>query len=334
MRLAICTAVVLLGLPRPVPGQNRPPIIDVHVHASAADSQGPPPLGLCVPGVGYPALDPRETWRDVFIAFTKKPPCANPVWSPATDHDLMQQTLDIMRRLNVIGVASGPRLEQWLKTGTVRIIPSRGLNVAVRPPPLQELRRDLAAGKFKAIGEVTNQYAGVAPDDAAFEPYLALAEELDVPVGIHIGTGPPGAPFLGTPRYRARLHSPFTLEPALVRHPKLRVYVMHAGWPMIDEMLAMLWTYPQLYVDTGALSFAVPPAEFERYIGRLLGAGYEDRIMFGSDQMVWPGAMERAIEQIDSAAFLSAAQKRKILFENAKRFLRLTEADVATLTAR
>lgn len=28
------------------------------------------------------------------------------------------------------------------------------------------------------------------------EPYYALAEELDVPVGIHTGLGPPGTPYL------------------------------------------------------------------------------------------------------------------------------------------
>lgn len=38
-----------------------------------------------------------------------------------------------------------------------------------------------------------------------FEAYLAAAEDLDVAVGIHIGTGPPGAPALpGMGKYRAQ----------------------------------------------------------------------------------------------------------------------------------
>lgn len=32
------------------------------------------------------------------------------------------------------------------------------------------------------LGEVGNQYAGIALDDARMEPYWALAEELDIPV--------------------------------------------------------------------------------------------------------------------------------------------------------
>jgi uncharacterized protein len=44
--------------------------------------------------------------------------------------------------------------------------------------------------------------------------------------------------------------------------------------------------------------------------------------MFGSDQMVWPGAIDIAIEEIRSADFLSEEQKRDIFYNNAVRFLR------------
>ncbi|HEY8131698.1 MAG TPA: hypothetical protein VII12_07375 [Thermoanaerobaculia bacterium] len=33
-----------------------------------------------------------------------------------------------------------------------------------------------------------------SPDDKRMEPYWALAEVLDIPVSIHMGEGPPGAP--------------------------------------------------------------------------------------------------------------------------------------------
>jgi predicted TIM-barrel fold metal-dependent hydrolase len=119
------------------------------------------------------------------------------------------------------------------------------------------------------------------------------------------------------------------LEEAIVRHPKLRIYVMHAGWPMLDDMLAVMWTHPHIYVDTGAISFALPRAEFHRYLQRLVEAGFGKRVMFGSDQMNWPPAIERAIEAIESAPFLTAEQKRDILYNNAARFLRLSDAEIA-----
>ena len=49
--------------------------------------------------------------------------------------------------------------------------------------------------------------------------------------------------------------------------------------------------------------------------------------MFGSDQMVWPETIERGIDRIEDAGYLTPEQKRGILCENAARFLRLgTEA--------
>ena len=76
------------------------------------------------------------------------------------------------------------------------------------------------------------------------EPYWSLAEELDIPVAYHVGPGPPGAAYLGFSNYRARLHSALTMEEVLVKHPKLRLSVMHAGYPMLDDMLAVLYAHP------------------------------------------------------------------------------------------
>jgi predicted TIM-barrel fold metal-dependent hydrolase len=53
-----------------------------------------------------------------------------------------------------------------------------------------------------------------------------------------------------------------------------------------------------------------------------------DRVMFGTDQMVWPGVIEPAIEAIESATFLTDEQKRQILYGNAARFLRLSQTDI------
>ena len=49
------------------------------------------------------------------------------------------------------------------------------------------------------------------------------------------------------------------------------------------------------------------------------------RLMFGSDQMMWPEAIGWAIEGIESVSFLTEEQKRDIFFNHAVRFLRLAE---------
>lgn len=240
----------------------------------------------------------------------------------------MERTVAIMNRRNIFAVTSGALVDRYVQAAPGRVIPSLSLPGGPAAPTLASVRESLQAGRFAVLGEVTAQYGGIAPDDPWLAPYWALAEELDVPVGIHIGTGPAGAPYLGFDRYRARLHSPLALEEVLVRHPDLRVYIMHAGWPMLDDLLAMLWTHPQLYLDVGAIAWVLPREEFHRYLQRIVAAGFGSRVLFGSDQMIWPDALELAIESIETAGFLSTEQKQDIFFDNAVRFLRLTPGQV------
>jgi predicted TIM-barrel fold metal-dependent hydrolase len=113
------------------------------------------------------------------------------------------------------------------------------------------------------------------------------------------------------------------LEEVLTRHPRLRLFVMHAGWPMGDRMLALLTAFPQVYVDVALINTMLPRPEFHAYLRRLVDAGFGRNIMYGSDQAVWPTIIGPSIEAIETAEFLSPEQKRDILCANAARFLRL-----------
>ncbi len=330
----------------PPSSQTTLPIIDMHLHAEAAAASGPPPVGGCAPWPEFLTWDPRDDLPAAFLAMLKKPGCADPVWSPETDDALMNATFEILRRRNIIGVLSAGdetpnnpmgRVTRWREAAPDRVIPALGFGLGQNCGPKidghcvtpDEVARLHEQGRFVVFGEVGNQYEGIGPSDEVFDPYLAMAEARDIPVGIHIGIGPSGVVYMGSPRYRARLHSPLLLEEALVRHPKLRVYVMHAGWPMTDDLLALMWGHPHVYVDVGAIVWALPRAEFHRFLQRIVESGFGKRVMFGSDQMNWPGVIERGLETIESAPFLSDGQKRDILYNNAARFLRLSDAQIA-----
>lgn len=327
--LLLLVTLLVLAVPRPAASQVPPPVLDMHLHAFPADAQGPPPLAMCTPIPEFPAWDPASPYAAVFLGMLQDPPCDDPVWSPETDEALMEETVEVMERNNVYGVLSGTpeRVARWREAAPGRFLQGLGFNVATTAVTPDSLRRLAEGGRLDVLAEVTNQYSGIAPDDERMEPYWALAEELDIPVGIHIGPGPPGSPYLGFPDYRARLHSPLTLEPVLLRHPGLRVYVMHAGFPMIDELLALLYAHPQVYVEVGVIVFTRP--DFYPFLRRIVEAGHANRVMFGSDQMVWPGVIERAIRRIEEAPFLSDTQKRAILYDNAARFLRLDDGERA-----
>jgi predicted TIM-barrel fold metal-dependent hydrolase len=263
----------------------------------------------------------------------------NPPWipasftHPATDEELMSRSLEELKRYNVVrAIASGP-LEhalRWAAASPGRIIASPMVG-SMGEDNLERLGPEYRAGKLGAMGEITWQYDGLSPSDPAVAPFLALGEKFDIPVGIHMGLGPPGVSYDAEccPEYRARFGSPMLLEDALIRHPKLRVYMMHAGWPMIDETIAVMHAHPQLYADLAVINWYVPRPEFHAYLRRLVDAGLGKRLMFGSDQMVWPEAIGLAVEGLESASFLTDEQKRDIFYNNAARFLRLSEEEIA-----
>lgn len=324
--LAAAAAMGLIGTAAQA-AKQREPIIDVHVHALAADDQGPPPLAMCVPMNPMPAWDTSKPLFENFLTPFKKPTCKDPIWSPTTDEEVMRRTFAVMERHNVFGVVSGKfaLVSAWQKAMPLRVIPSLMPGFPLEPTLDQELAGAKASGQLAVIGELGFQYEGIAVTDPALDPLWSAAEKNDLPVAIHFGPGPPGVAYMPGSGYRARLSSPLALEDVLVKHPKLRVNVMHAGFPMLDDTLALLYAHPQVYVDTGVIVYTQPREAFYRYLKALVDAGFGDRIMFGSDQMVWPETMERAIQVIQQAPFLTHAQKRDILYNNAARFLRLDE---------
>jgi hypothetical protein len=309
--------------------QEKLPVIDMHLHAHGADLNGPPPTTICAPPEEMPHHDPDEPWASGFQEWLQDSVCPTAITGAKNNEELKQKTLSLLDSHNIYAVTSGPYVNDYKKAGGKRILPGLSFNFFNSDLTPEKLHGLLASGAYRVFGEVGIQYNGISPSDSIFDPYAAVAEDLDIPMGIHIGTGPPGAPYLpGLQNYRASLHSPLVVENLLLRHPRLRIYLMHAGYPMIDDLLAVMWTHPQVYVDVGIICYAIPRAAFHNYLRKIVEAGFGKRIMFGSDQMNWPEAIEVGIEAIESAAFLTSEQKRDILYNNAARFLRLTAAEI------
>jgi predicted TIM-barrel fold metal-dependent hydrolase len=229
----------------------------------------------------------------------------------------------------VVSGGDGDRLAaaaHWRDAAPDRIIAGAGVRGSADTPlpDIEVLRKAFQDGRLGVLGEVTAEYAGRTLSDPTYEAYLALAEELDIPVSLHTGIGPPGASYDPCCReFRVRLGNPLLIEEALNRHPKLRVNLMHAGWPYLQDTIALLMVYPQVYVDLGAIDWLAPRAEFHAYLGALMRAGLGKRVMFGSDHMYWPEAIGLAVEAVDSASFLTPAERQDIFYGNATRFLKL-----------
>ena len=298
-----------------------PPIIDVHVHAMKVNP-GFAAGDLCpwfltsMPGSGPNQPAPSFINTD----------CVDPLKAAKSDQEMQDAIIDATKRLNVTMVVSGDAeiIHKWHKEAPDKIIPSIG----VAPGMTVEAFRDsLSGGFYKVMGEIAPQYQGMSPSDMSLDEYFGVAEELGIPVGIHMGTGGNGMANITSPNYRASMGNPFLLEDVLARHPKLKIWVMHAGYPMIDEMIALMGANAYVYVDLAGLIWSYPQDEIHDYLKRLVQAGFGKRIMYGTDLMIWPKLLETSIGLIQNATYLSHDQKRDIFFNNAVRFFNLNEED-------
>jgi len=329
---SVILTLLLLTAPLLVSAQKRPPIIDMHLHAHTLEEyDGGGSVCTNDQKIMFPGVDPRQP-----ITLDRVLSCPSAMKAAVSDEAVMRESLALLERYNIWAVTSGSldRVSAWRANSPGRIIPAISFATSRPGPHTQaEFRRLFTDGKFVVFAELGAQYQGLRLDDESYEPFFALAEELDIPVGVHLGEGPPGGVHvMGGPTqsaYRARITSPFQVEEILIRHPRLRLYVMHYGSPLVDEMIALLFSHPQVYVDIAQNDWGFPRAHFYSQLKRLIDAGFEKRIMWGSDQMVWPRTIEVAIKIIKESPFLSRRQKRDIFYNNAARFLRLSKEEIA-----
>jgi uncharacterized protein len=136
---------------------------------------------------------------------------------------------------------------------------------------------------------------------------------------VHAGTMPYRDEFTGLDGFRAVMR----------RFPTLRVVVAHMGAFDTEGFLAMTEEFPNLYLDT---TMALTPLA-SRYVGSVEDTiptewlvRYQDRIMLGSDFPLIPYAYDEERSFVSRRA-LPEPVARKILYENAARFLGLTPRD-------
>ena len=287
---------------------QRGPVIDVHLHS-------------------YTAVPPGMSadWADR--------PEARALLSPVSAEEHMRATLAEMDRYNVVlAVVSGSEasLRAWHEAAPGRFIGGGFLGDDGLPEhSVDALRALVEEGVVGVLGELGLQYEGIAPDDPRLVPYYDYLEASGVPLALHTGLGPPGGPHTFAPAFRATLGRPTLFEPVIAERPDLHAYLMHAGWPYIEETKAMMYIYPDLYADVGVLAWALTREAFYTALRDLVDAGFGDRLLFGTDQMLWPGALGIAVETVEAAPFLSDEQKRAILYDNAARFLDLSEEQIS-----
>ena len=149
---------------------------------------------------------------------------------------------------------------------------------------------------------------GLRPDDKAFFPFYAKCVELDVPVMVQMGHSAEFMPSdVGRPIY---------LDDIALYFPALKLVATHTGWPWVEEMIAMAWKHPNLYISTTAHS----PKYWDKSLVHFLNSRGKGKVMFGTDFPVLTHAA--SIAEIDALGLKEDARKA-LLHDTAAKVFKL-----------
>lgn len=158
----------------------------------------------------------------------------------------------------------------------------------------------------------------LAINDARMYPIYAKCIELDVPVMLHCGVN-----FSASSPMRNS--HPQLLDDVMVHFPELRVLAAPPGWPWINELIAVAWRHPNVYIGLMAVRpkyLTVPNSGYEsllQYGSTLL----KNRIIFGTAFPLM--SVQQALDDVEQLP-LDDAIKRKWLHDNAAKFLGLPDS--------
>lgn len=207
---------------------------------------------------------------------------------------------------NTTGVVPNEYVFEFCRGRSV-YVPFCTLNPSLGEKPEEEFRKHLRNGA-RGI-KLYPSYNHFYPNDPALYPVYAIAQEERLPVLVHTGSSIfPGAKM----KYAAPLH----LDDVAADFPHLPLVMAHGGRGLwYSDAFFLSRIHPHLYLEISGL----PPKNLLKYFPDL--EKNVDKIIYGSD---WPSVPTIATNIIAVRELpLAEESKRKILYENAARILRL-----------
>ncbi len=191
-----------------------------------------------------------------------------------------------------------------------RLIPFASVNPYTSTHPAEELERLVRDLGFQGL-KLYPTYQHYYPNDAHIYPLYAKAQELGIPVSLHIGS----SIFAGA---RIKYGDPITMDDVAVDFPELVLLMCHSGRPFwYDKAFALARLHENLYMEVAGL----PPQRLLDYFPELERLAH--KVIYGSD---WPG-VPTIKENIEAIKGLDMGEdaKAKILGENAAKLLNITK---------
>ncbi|MBI2846512.1 MAG: amidohydrolase [Chloroflexi bacterium] len=152
------------------------------------------------------------------------------------------------------------------------------------------------------------------PNEHQFYPLWERCQELGMVTLFHVGTTGFGAGAPGGMGVRLKYSRPIYIDDVAADFPELRIICAHAGWPWLEETLAVALHKPNVYIDLSGWSPRYFPQTLVQHVNSLL----QDKALFGSDYpFITPQRWLKDFEGMD----LKPEVREKVLFANASKLL-------------
>jgi hypothetical protein len=169
---------------------------------------------------------------------------------------------------------------------------------------------ELSGFKFQQIAQ------GFDPSDPQHRHLWNTIEDLDVPVVFHGGNSTLGAGTPGGRGLKIKYGDPMLIDDVAAEHPEMDILLAHPAFPWEKQQLAICQQKGNVYMDLSGWMPRYIDDQVLHYARTIL----QDKVMFGTDYpMIEP---EPWLTQFEELGFDEDVQ-RKLLWENAERFLEL-----------
>jgi predicted TIM-barrel fold metal-dependent hydrolase len=152
----------------------------------------------------------------------------------------------------------------------------------------------------------------IPPTHAKMYPIYATCVELNIPIWFHLS--------INYSTNSMEYERPIFLDAVAQDFPELKMIAGHGGWPWINEMVAVAWRNPNIYIDIASY--------LPKYVG-MKDTGWEPLIHYGNsvlqDQILFGSTwlfMGLSIKQLADEVYklpLKEDVKHKWLYQNAAR---------------
>jgi uncharacterized protein len=268
------------------------------------------------------SLSYRPDWRHTFYGPKMKVAADN---SSAVSLERMIEKMDeagirkgflVSTKCGSLGPASTYHLPPRLVAEAVQKYPDRFYGLAgIDPTEGMAGVRDFE-NSVKELGfiaaHVYPHWFELAPDHARYYPFYAKCVELDVPIIIHVGQSMIYAPDMP----RRSVARPITLDGVACDFPELKIVGSHIGVPWTEEMIAMAWKHPNVYIASDAHA----PKYWNPALIHYINTFGQDKVIFGTDFPVLD--FKKTMDQIRNLNFRESVLP-KFLRENAERVFKL-----------